>query len=273
MNRGASLLFNCVTWIFLGLTGGALVIFYGVATDASEPPIFAPEKAEVLPTVAAFGTPPPRPSWTPSVTPLPTRTDTPTATLTLTDTPTQTPTLTPTITNTPGPTGTFTPSPTKTLVPHTPTPTRTPTPTASFTPTLTPSATGPTGTPTGTQSPYPFMVQPSSLILRENFANSAGCSWQGVAGQVSTDRGEPVTGVQVRATGETMGERTTLSGTNQVYGPAGWEIVLGSSTNTARYQVALWADGVQISPTVEIVFPNSCQQNLATVNFIQTRPY
>ena len=116
------------------------------------------------------------------------------------------------------------------------------------------------------------MVQPSSLILRENFANSAGCAWQGIAGQVTTDRGEAVTGVQVRVTGADIGERTTVSGTNQVYGPAGWEVVLSNTTNNGRYQVALWANGVQVSPTVEIVFPNSCQQNLATVNFIQTRP-
>jgi len=117
------------------------------------------------------------------------------------------------------------------------------------------------------------MVQPSSLILRENFANAAACDWQGIAGQVTTDRGEAVKGIQVRVTGEAIGERTALSGTNQDYGEAGWEIVLGSTTNTGRYQVALWADGVQVSPTVEIVFPDSCQQNLATVNFIQTRPY
>jgi hypothetical protein len=117
------------------------------------------------------------------------------------------------------------------------------------------------------------MVQPSSLILRENYANSAGCDWQGIAGQVTTDRGEPVTGVQVRVTGEDIGERSTLSGTNQVYGPAGWEIVLSDRTNNGRYQVALWSGGTQISPTVEIVFPNSCQQNLATVNFIQTRAF
>jgi hypothetical protein len=37
--------------------------------------------------------------------------------------------------------------------------------------------------------------------------------------------------------------------------------------------VSLWAKGVQVSPVVDIVFPNSCQQNLATVNFIQTRSF
>jgi hypothetical protein len=116
------------------------------------------------------------------------------------------------------------------------------------------------------------MVQPSSLILRENFANQAGCNWQGIAGQVTTDRGEPVNGIQVRVTGDDVGQLTTLSGTNQVYGATGWQIVLGSMTNNGRYEVSLWSGDVQVSPTVQIVFPNSCQQNLATVNFIQTRP-
>jgi hypothetical protein len=273
MGQGNRIFFNCVTWVFLGLTVVLLIVFYAIATDAMEPPLFVPSEAEALPTEAVFGPPTPRASWTPSSTPLPTRSFTPTFTPTLAPTLTGTPTLTPTVTNTPGPTRTFTPSPTKTLVPPTATPTKTPTPTASSTPSLTPSPTGATATPVNTLSPYPFMVQPSSLILRENYANTAGCDWQGIAGQVTTDRGEPVTGVRVRVTGEDIGERSTLSGTNQVYGPAGWEIVLGDRTNTGRYQVALWSGGAQVSPTVEIVFPNSCQQNLATVNFIQTRAF
>jgi hypothetical protein len=273
MGQGAKFFFNCVTWVFLGLTVLLLIAFYAIITDRMESPLLAPPKTEILPTEAMFGTPTPKPSWTPSETPLPTRSFTPTFTPTLTLTPTDTPTLTPTVTDTPGPTSSFTPSPTKTLVPPTATPTKTPTPTASLTPTVTPSPTGPTATPVKTLSPYPFMVQPSSLMLRENYANSAGCKWQGIAGQVTTDRGEPVTGVEVRVTGEDIGELSTLSGTNEIYGPAGWEIVLGDKTNSKRYQVALWSGDVQISPTVEIVFPNSCQQNLATVNFIQTRAY
>jgi hypothetical protein len=266
MGRGGKYFFNCVTWIFLGLTVVMLGIIVAIASDAMEPPLLAPEKTEILPTLAAYAITP-DPSWTPSNTPPPTDTPTPTPTASATLT------FTPTITNTPGPTGTATLTPTKTPVPPTNTPTRTPTPTASPTPTLTPLPTGPTPTPENTLSPYPFIVQPSSLIMRENSTAPAGCNWQGVGGQVTTARGEPVMGIQVRVTGEDIGQRTTLTGTNQTYGAAGWEIVLGDHTNTGRYEVSLWSGGVQVSPVVVIVFPDACQQNLATVNFIQTRPF
>jgi hypothetical protein len=105
------------------------------------------------------------------------------------------------------------------------------------------------------------------------FAEPGGCQWQGVGGQVTTARGEPVRGIQVRIVDDTGREWRVRSGTNQTYGVAGWEIKLSSETNNGRYTVSLWANDEQVSPSVVIVFPNACQQNLATVNFIQTRPY
>ncbi len=261
------LFYNSVTVLVLVFTLVIVGIVVAIAADVMEPPIFAPVKVVVLPTLAAFGSPTPGPSWTPSNTPPPTATFTPTPPFT------PTPTFTPTITNTPGPTGTFTSTPTKTPAPPTNTPTKTPTPTASPTPTLTPLPTGPTPTPQNTLSAYPFIVQPSSLILREYSTDPAGCKWQGAGGQVTTARGEPVKGVQVRIVDENGGEWAARTGTNQNYGAAGWEIRLSSETNNGRYEVSVWANDVQVSPSVVIVFPNACQQNLATVNFIQTRPY
>jgi hypothetical protein len=268
MGRGGNLFFNSITLVFLGLTAISLILFLSIVTDRIEPPLFAPEKNDILPTQVVLNPLTPFPSWTPSLTPLPTDTATVTATMTLT--PTLTPT--PTITLSPGPSSTPTPSPTRTLIPPTYTPTRTPTPTASMQPTFTPSPTGPTPTPTQTPSEYPFIAQPSSLILRENLGNPAGCNWQGVAGQVTTNRGEPVKGIRVKVTGENF-ERTATSGSNVVYGEAGWEIKVSDQTNNGFYQVSLWAGDVQVSRVIDIVFPNACQQNLATVNFIQTRPY
>ncbi len=274
MKRGASLFFNCVTFVFFLGTVGAAVVALGIAGGAMDPPFFAPDNTEIPPTVAMLISPTPGPSWTPSNTPVPTSTSTPTATWTptLTSTPTATwtgtATLTPSITTTASITPTFTLSPTNTLPPPTFTPTKTLTPTPSDTPTPTATPTGPTATPT---SQYVFIMQPSSLILRDNFANAAGCAWQGIGGQVTTDRGEPVAGVQVRVTDDTGHALTTLSGTNTLYGPAGWEIVLGSQPSVVHYQVSLWADGIQVSPAVDVLFPGTCQQNLATVNFIRTR--
>lgn len=273
MSRGAKVFFNCMTLLFMGLTILAVGVVASIATGSMEPPILAPEVTEIIPTRAALASPTPRPSWTPSITPTPSDTPTPTPTDTLSPTATNTPTATSTITQTPAPSSTFTPVPSFTLIPPTFTPTftltRTPTPTETFTPT----ATGPTPTPTNTQSPYPFIVQPSSLILRENYANASGCNWQGIAGQVTTDRGDAVIGIQVHVYSEGSFDQYTVTGTNTFYGPSGWEIVVGNQPGEGRYKVELWANGERVSPTVEVVFPNSCQQNLATVNFIQTRPF
>jgi hypothetical protein len=48
---------------------------------------------------------------------------------------------------------------------------------------------------------------------------------------------------------------------------------LGSQPAQGRYTVELWANNTRVSPTVELVFPGICQQNLAQINFIMTRPY
>lgn len=279
MNRAAHLFFDLVTLLFVAATAVVVVVVLAVAGDAIDPPLFAPPSPLPLPTLVQLSAPTPLPTWTPSLTPTETPTSTatepstptPTATFTpsatFTATGTFTSTFTPTITPTASFTASFTPTPTNTLVPPTPTPTRTLTPTPSLTPSPTPSPTGPT------LAPYPFIVQPDSLILRENYANPAGCAWQGIAGQATTQRAEPVLGVLVRARDLTTGaELSAMTGTNPFYGPSGWEIVLSTQVTTRSYALSLWAQGMQVSPEVTIVFPGSCQQNLATINFILTRP-
>ena len=279
MNRIANAFFNLVSLVFLIATIAMIVFVFSVAGGAMQSPVLKPSPTAIPPTIAAYDPPTPKPTWTPTITLTPT--DTPTATLTWTPTPpatetftpTPTHTLPPTITETPTITPTFTVSPTDTLPPPTFTPTKTLTPTPSDTPTFTPSPTGPTATPTATLSEFPFMVQLASPILRDNYGNASGCGWQGMAGQVTTDRGESVPGVQVRVRSDLTGELTTLSGTNTFYGPSGWELKVANQPTIGTYYVELWAAGQRISPTVTITFPGTCQQNQATINFIQTRPY
>lgn len=275
MSQGANILFNLITFIFVTLTVVVIAVVAAVAGDAMEPPFLAPEPTLVPPTSileGGEGTPTLIfvPSFTPSNTPVPTDTSTPTPTVTLTPTATNTPTTTPTRTFTPGPTATFTPSPTQTA---TATATASLTATATATLTFTPSPTGPSPTPTNTQSPYAFIIQQGTPLLRDNFANAAGCNWQGLAGQVINERGEALVGIQIRVTGDGIPEQFTISGTNTFYGPSGWEVAVDNKITTGRYRVELIANGQQVSPTVEIVFPNSCQQNLALINFVQTRPF
>ncbi len=266
MPSAKAVFFNSVTLFFGALTLGAIGLVVAVASDAVSPPFFAPA-SQLPPTLAHLPSPTPWPTWTPSDTPTPSPTPLPTNTPTATRT--LTPSTTPTATQVP-PTLAPSVSPTRTRVPPTLTPTATLTPTPSATPTATPLS----PTPASAQglSPYPFILQPYSLLLRPNTVNERGCAWQGMAGLVSTARGEPVTGLLVRVLDAEGRELTTLSGGNDVYGPSGWEVALGEEPFEARYWVDLWANSVQVSPTVEVVFPGTCQSNLATLNFIQTRP-
>ena len=273
MKQAANVFFNIVSMIFVVLTAIVLAAVLAIAGDSMESPIFAPEATE--PALAVVGIP----SLTPSNTPIPTATstpsDTPTPLPSVTNTPTATNTATntPTITNTPAPTGTYTPVPTETPVPPTHTPTQTPTFTNTPTPTFSPTPTGPTPTATETLSPYPFTIQQPSPVLRENTLNGAGCNWQGVAGQITTNRGEPVVGIQVRVVKADEFDQITLSGSNLLYGASGWEMQVDEQVAVAVYEVSLWQTGEQVSPAVRINFPGTCQQNLATINFIQTRAF
>ena len=267
--------YNALTLIFLGLAAGAGVVTVAIAADVWRPPILAPAEATAPPpTQAALLSPTPSSSWTPSPTREPSATLPTTATVALTATGTPAPTATATATRTPGPTATSTVSPTASRAQ----PTATVTPTATWTPSatlpLTPSPAGSPGTPTPTLSPYPFMVQPGTPLLRDNFASAeAGCDWQGIAGQAVTARGEPVMDVEVRIAGDDFRETARVTGSNTAYGPSGWELVVGDAPTGGRYRVALWGGDQQVSPIVEIAFTGSCQQNLAIVNFVQTRPY
>jgi hypothetical protein len=116
-------------------------------------------------------------------------------------------------------------------------------------------------------------VQPGTPLPRANFANTAGCNWQGVAGQVITERGDPVTGIEVRVSGDGIDDMITLTGSNTTYGPSGWEVVLADTPTTAAYRVELVVAGQAVSLPVDIVFPGACEQNLILINFVQTRPF
>ncbi len=263
--EGRNRVFNFVTVFFLVLTIACLVLTAVFAAGIVPVPFLAP-RPPVIPQVAVVPSPtitntPIPPTWTFT----PSKTPTPSSTPTATSSPT--PSLT--ITSTPGPTDTPTITPTASE-------TYTPTPTETFTPSVTP--TGPTPTFTPTPSPFPFVLQGNSVVFTANFANTAGCAWQGIGGQVFGLSGEGLTGYQVRITGGGLGEGgagvVVMTGSNTLYGPSGWEQFVAGQTNNETYFVELLSpQGTPISPTVQVTFPNNCAQNLALVNFVQTRPY
>lgn len=212
-----------------------------------------------LPTLVPTRTPTPTetpgpPTLPPTFTPTPS--DTPTPTETPTDLPTVPPTAT--ITDTPGPT-------------LTPSETFTPSVSPTFTPSLTP--TGPTPTLQPTISPYPFGLR-DSVRFTNNFANTQGCAWQGMGGQVLGIGGAELTGsFQVRVFNNEI-DRVVNIGSNSMYGPiSGWEVPVDTTINNRTYFVQLeTVNGVQISPRIEVTFPQDCNQNAAIITFIQIRP-
>lgn len=256
-------IYNLISFVALTLTVViiAYVIYAFVAIDPTEEVVQLPT-AVILPTSTPIT---PSATFTPSRTPLP-----PTFTPTPTDTPTPVDTDTPTATITPSPTITDTPAATLT-----PSITFTPSVSATFTPSITP--TGPTPTFTPSAIPFPFRLREDPTFTT-NFANTAGCAWQGVGGQVLKFDGSSYTGSQlvVKAFSPNLAEteRTANVGSNTLYGQtSGWEIALTSSINDNLYYVQLETiNGTQVSPTIQIRFPQDCNQNVALLNFIETRP-
>lgn len=282
MGQGRAQVYNLISILFLLLTVVAIIL---VVLRMSAPPPVPQTAQEAIPTVAIL------PSATNTLTPVPTETPTPTETPSQTITPTippsvtwtQIPTLTasltftipPTLTDAPSATigPTDIPSETPTIAPSltiTNTLVVTPTDVPSITPTLGNFTPQPTVPP---PSPFPFSLRDSQVIYTLNFANTAGCSWQGIGGQVFDMNGQPLTQVRVHVFGAGIDQFTT-SGSNTLYGISGWEVPLSTSLTNNTYLVELQsAQGTIISPQVAVTFTQDCSKNLALVNFEQERPF
>ncbi|MBN1564222.1 MAG: hypothetical protein JXA10_10305 [Anaerolineae bacterium] len=228
----------------------------------------------------------------PTLTPSPTVTATPTATATPTDTPT--PTATATATATPLPTVTPTPTATATEVLSgavTETPFQMPTQIQP--PTIPPlddgsggvvpgsgndaaqnlTQDGPAQNPTVvmvTQSPFPFTVGP---VRYEANTDDQGCQWLSIAGTITDLRGRAVTGLAVEIDGDEF-HNVQFSGSAARWGAGGFEFNLGAAPRSATYTLrVLGPTGGPISEVVFVDTGNTCQTNIAIVDFIQNHSY
>jgi hypothetical protein len=291
MGQGNARIYNLISIIFLILT--LLVIIYVVVQMLQPPRPREVVVAQAVPTLIALPTV--TPTFTPTDTPVPTNTPTITPTVTPSETPTETLTFVPsptfTETFTPSATATITLTPSETPIASL-TPSNTPPPTATFTLTITttalPSATPPptaTPFPTATEpftppplvdvpSPYPFGLRDGQPVFTANFANTAGCAWQGIGGQVFDINDVPLRGVTVLVTGAGGFEARVTSGSNTIYGVSGWEVRTGNLLTGDSFRVELLSPGgTPISPQIIVTFTlNDCARNLALLNFKQTRP-
>lgn len=199
-----------------------------------------------------------------------------------------------TSTNTLAPTWTFSPQPTRT---HTPVQTEIPLPvllpsdmpdmlatTAGENSVIAVSTADPTITPvlptaTVNSGGYSFIVQPgspaavSSSIMRPD----DGCSWMGVGGQVVDLQGAPIVGLRVQLYGSLHGKIkaiTSLTGTVNRYGPAGYEITIADTPTASSH--TLWLQlfnqsGGAISDKVYFNTYDDCEKNLTIIHFKQVK--
>jgi hypothetical protein len=150
------------------------------------------------------------------------------------------------------------------------------TPTITLTPSETPvppseTPSGPTNTPEPTLSPFLYDLRNGQPIFTQNFANTAGCAWQGIGGQVFDINGLPLNGLKIHVFNNQF-DRTVDSGSNSLYGAGGWEVPVESTISANIYFVELLSPGgTVISPRVQVGFPSDCLKNLALVNFEQKR--
>ncbi|MCA9914373.1 MAG: hypothetical protein KC496_13555, partial [Anaerolineae bacterium] len=215
MGRGTNQVYNIISVFFLALSVVAMVIF-GVMLLRPAPA--SEEVVAVLPT--RYVPPTATATFTPSITPTASRTPLPTWTPTEPATDTPFPTLIPsdTATATLGATATAT-------ITFTPSPTNTPAETDTATPTAT--ATGPTPT---VPPPLPFGLLSDPAFTQNNF-NTAGCSWQGIGGQILGVNQQPYTGPQliVHVYSAQQDFPRVNTGTNSAYGASGFEIAVAQS--------------------------------------------
>lgn len=252
----SSQIFNLISIVFLSLS---VLVIGGVAYLMTQPPT-ALDNEEVftgqLPTQFVPPTATETPFLSPTFTELPptfTQTFTPSVTVPATET--TTPTHTMTVTSTASPTIT------STIITDTPENTATP-----------------TDTPGPSQTPLPVFLfgLDESVAFETNFANTLGCEWQGLGGQVFdlTGREWIESDLQVRvSTQDNSFSRTTTIGTNSLYGErSGYEITLRDRVTTELFFVQLLSPrGTAISDIVQVRFPAECNQNVAILNWVQLR--
>ncbi len=127
---------------------------------------------------------------------------------------------------------------------------------------------------TATPPPNPQAATPTpQLGLNEQFAlaaegivyrrHTSGCDWAGIAGQVPS-----VFPYVVRITSPTL-DAGVFTGTASAYGSGGYELKLFDAPLQGTVTVQVFgADDVPASDAVRVMLRDTCEENLAVVNFV-----
>ena len=158
--------------------------------------------------------------------------------------------------------------------------------TALFAPTNTLQAGIPTVTPTPTldvppatatfaSDIFPFVI--ANDVLYTPNSNSDGCNWASIAGIVVDINSTPLNNYGIVITDtenpEAQPERV-FSGAALNIGEGGYELFLGGTPQQSRYDIQLFNPaGVPVSDVYTIITSSECEQNVAIINFQQTREF
>jgi hypothetical protein len=110
-------------------------------------------------------------------------------------------------------------------------------------------------------------------VRYESNTNDQGCQWLSIAGNVTGLSGEPLTDLAVEFVGNNF-EYTVFSGTNQLFGFSGFEVPIGSAPARREFAVRLIGPlGVPVSDFVTVITGETCDRNVAIVEFVQLVDY
>lgn len=119
-----------------------------------------------------------------------------------------------------------------------------------------------------------FIIQPGYPDYLPAFTQpEAGCAWVGVAGQVLDQFNQPLPGIRVHVTGSFNGlriESTVTSGDHTAYGPAGFEIQVGTQSIESQNNLTIQLlndSGQPLSPPFPLSTYADCQKNLILIQF------
>lgn len=127
-------------------------------------------------------------------------------------------------------------------------------------------------TPAGTA----YFVQVGTPAYIANFVQpEAGCSWQGLGGQVFNLRGQPVPGLVIVVRG-VLGDRQileyALTGSSQQFGPGGYDLKLADQLVASQGTLTIELQDITgrlLSQVAAIDTRAQCSQNLTVVNWVE----
>lgn len=118
----------------------------------------------------------------------------------------------------------------------------------------------------------PFAMSEGGVRYTAN-SNSEACNWASIAGTVTGIDGEALNGLVIStadAENPADAPMRVYSGASLAFGAGGYEVLLGGAPVSRTYRVQLLsAAGAPLSPVYTITTRDTCEENVARLDFVQ----